>query len=169
LMTTKRLPMERWFYYRFQLFLVFTDTNGFGNFKLSRVPAQLLTAIDLAKMSVLDSVKTDLKYQITFTPSVKKSTILLKVPTKKISFEEKGKQMQARFGIKIYTYQDFRRVDQINTEQILDSIDESILSKKYVYLKVPIKYPKGKYYFDIVLEDKVGQSKYRDVLKFKIR
>ena len=57
LLSTKRLPMERWFYYRFQLYLVFTDTKGFGNFKLAKIPAQLLTATDLAKLSVLNISK----------------------------------------------------------------------------------------------------------------
>lgn len=170
LITTKRLPMERWFYYRFQLYLVFTDTNGFGNFKLQRIPAQLLSAIDLAKMSILDSSKTDLKYRITFKSSIKKKDILLKIPTKKISFEEKGENMQARFGVTVYTYRNFLKVDEIIADRVLEKIDESILKKKYIYLKIPIDYSaKGKYYFDIVLEDKIGQSKYRDVLKYKVR
>ena len=170
LTTTKRLPMERWFYYRFQLFLIFTDNDGFGNFKLARIPAQLLTAIDLAKMSVLDISKSELKHRISFKPSVKKSEILLKIPVKKISFEEKDGKMQARFGINIYTYKNYLRVKDIIAERKLDNIDDSILKKKYIYLKVPIEFAeKGKYYFDIVLEDKVGQSKYRDVVKHKIR
>ncbi len=170
LLTTKRLPMERWFYYRFQLYLVFTDTNGFGNFKLHNIPAQLLTAIDLAKMSILDSSKTDLKYRISFKPFIKKNTLYLKIPTKKISFEEKGKNMLARFSIVIYVYKDFIKIDSFKTEKVLDEIDESILKKKFVYLKIPLEYSKkGKYYFDIVLEDKVGQSKYREGIKHKIR
>jgi len=170
LMTTKRLPMERWFYYRFQLYLVFTDTNGFGNFKLARIPAQLLTAIDLAKMSVLDLTKSQFQYQLKFKPSIKKQEILLKIPTKKISFEEKEGKMHARFGIHIYAYKNYRRVRDIKVKRTLDNIDDSILNKKYIYLKVPIPFKeKGKYYFDIVLEDKVAQSKYRDVIKHKIR
>lgn len=170
LLTTKRLPMERWFYYRFQLYLVFTDTNGFGNFKLSNIPAQLLTAIDLAKLSVLDISKSELKYQLTFKPSIKNKEIQLKIPVKKISFEEQNGKMQARFGIKIYTYKDFLRIKDIKTDRKLENIDNSILKKKYITLKVPIDFiEKGKYYFDIVVEDKVGQSKYRDVIKYKIR
>ena len=170
LLTTKRLPMERWFYYRFQLYLVFTDRNGFGNFRLSRIPAQLLTAIDLAKMSILDASNTDLKYQITFKPSVKKNDILLKIPTRKVSFEEINESMRASFSITVYTYKDYLKVDDIKVDRVLDNIDDSILKKKYIYLKIPFNYTtKGKYYFDILLEDKVGQSRYRDVLKYKVR
>jgi len=170
LLGTKRLPMERWFYYRFQLYLVFTDRNGFGNFKLTRIPAQLLSAIDLAKMSILDSSNTDLKYQITFKPSVKKNEILLKIPTKKISFEDINGNMRANFSITIYTYKDYLKVDDFSVNRVIDKIDNSILQKKYIYLKVPLNYTtKGKYYFDILLEDKVGQSRYRDVLKYKVR
>lgn len=170
LTTTKRLPMERWFYYRFQLFLIFTDNDGFGNFKLARIPAQLLTAIDLAKLSVLDVSKSQLRHQLTFKPSVKKNEILLKIPVKKISFEEKNGKMQASFGINVYVYKDYLKVKNYKTERTLDNIDDSILKKKYIYLKVPIQsVKKGKYYFDIVVEDKIGQTKYRDVLKHKIR
>jgi GWxTD domain-containing protein len=170
LATTKRLPMERWYYYRFQLYLVFTDTNGFGNFRLSRIPAQLLTAIDLAKLSILDSSSSDMRYQLNFKPSVKKNTILLKIPTKKISFEEVEGKMQARFGIVVYTYKDYIKVDEIRVERVLDNLDDSILKKKSITLKVPFNYKeKGKYFFDIVAEDKVGQSKYRDVVTHKVR
>jgi len=170
LTTTKRLPMERWFYYRFQLFLIFTDNNGFGNFKLAKIPAQLLTAIDLAKLSVLDLSKSELKHQLTFKSSVKNNEISLKIPVKKISFEEKDGKMQARFGINIYVYKEYLRVNDIKIERTLDNIDDSILKKKYIYLKIPLKsVKKGKYYYDIVVEDKVGQSKYRDVIKHKLR
>ncbi|MEN8222919.1 MAG: GWxTD domain-containing protein [Acidobacteriota bacterium] len=170
LITTKRLPMERWFYYRFQLFLIFTDTNGFGNFKLANIPAQLLTAIDLAKLSVLDLSKSELKHQLTFKPSVKNGNIILKIPVKRISFEEKDGKMRASFGINIYAYKNYLRIDEIKVKRTLDNIDDSILKKKYITLNVPIKFSeKGKYNFDIILEDKVGQSKYRDVVKYKIR
>ncbi len=170
LLSTKRLPMERWFYYRFQLYLVFTDTNGFGNFKLMRIPAQLLSAIDLAKMSVLDTSNNDIKYQITFKPSVKNNEIVLRIPTKKISFEENNGVMRASFSITIYIYKNYLRIDDIKVERVLDKIDNSILKKKYIYLKIPIDYSaKGKYYFDILLKDIVGQSRYRDVVKYKVR
>ncbi len=170
LVTTKRLPMERWFYFRFQLYLVFTDVNSLGNFKLTRIPAQLLTAVDLAKMSILYPSKGNSKYQLTFKSSVKKGNIILKIPTKKISFEKKSEKMEARFSIKIYVYKKFRKYDVINTKRVLENVTDSILSAKYVYLKIPLRYSeKGKYRFDIIVEDTIGQSKYRNFLKYKIR
>lgn len=169
LLTTKRLPMERWFYYRFQLYLVFTDSKGFGNFKLARIPAQLLTAVDLAKLSVLNISKSQIKHQLTFKPSVKNKEILIKIPTKKISFEDKDGKMYASFSINVYIYKDYIRIDDIKVKRELNNIDDSILKKKYIFLKVPVdSLDKGKYYFDILVEDKIGQSKYRDGIKYKI-
>jgi len=169
LLTTKRLPMERWFYFRFQLYLVFTDNRGFGKFRLSRIPAQLLTAVDLAKMSILDSSRADLKHQLTFKSSIKKESILLKIPTKKISFEEKDGKMGAKFSIIVYVYKKYKRYDVINTKRVLENINNSILSKKNIYFSIPLKYEKGKYRLEIIVEDIVGQSKYRNILKYKVR
>ncbi|MEN8153984.1 MAG: GWxTD domain-containing protein [Acidobacteriota bacterium] len=168
--TTKRLPMERWFYYRFQLYLVFTDTNGFGNFKLAKIPAALLTAVDLAKITIMDNSKIKTKYRLRFKSSVDKENISIKIPVERISFDEDEANMSASFDIKVYVYKNYIKIDELKTKRNISDTKNNILKKKNIIFKIPVKYKeKGKYYFDIVVKDNMAMSKYRAGDTLKVR
>lgn len=170
LITTKRLPMERWFYYRFQLFLVFTDNYGFGKFKLAKIPASLLSAVDLAKITIMDNSSVKTKYRLRFKSSIKKNNIIINIPTERISFTEEGDKMSASFDIVVYVYKNYVKIDEIKTSREVTESKSSILGKKNILFKIPINYTAtGKYYFDVIVKDKMAMSKYRTGNKLKIK
>lgn len=170
LLTTKRLPMERWFYYRFQLYLVFTDNYGFGKFKMAKIPAALLSAVDLAKITILDNSSIETKYRLRFKSSIDKNNIIINIPAKRISFREEADTMSASFDITIYVYKNYVKIDEIRTSREVSENKSILLKKEKISFNIPINYPEtGKYYFDIIVKDKMGMSKYRTGNKLKIK
>ena len=49
LLTSKRIPTERWFYFKYNLLLIFRDVSDSGRLSLTRIPPNLLTTIDMTK------------------------------------------------------------------------------------------------------------------------
>jgi len=167
LASTKRLPMEIWYYYRYKLSLIFSDRKGFGKFRLERVPATLLTAIDLAKISVLDNSKNRTS-QFRFKCKYKKNSIHISIPLKNVSFDESGSNIKASFNFRIYKYLNFKRMGVVKFKKEINEKNSNILSKKNISFDIPLDIKKGgKYFFDIIGEDELGRSKSRDSCKSK--
>ena len=78
--TTKWMPLERWIYYRYSLFLEFIDNQGFGNFVLRRYPATLLSAIDRARFTLnlveMESLKNAFRFDVYFN----QENIIIQIP-----------------------------------------------------------------------------------------
>jgi GWxTD domain-containing protein len=170
LITSKRYPMEVWEYYRHHLVLVFADTNDSGRLRLTRIPSNLQTVMDLTRFSLDLREQDKLKTAFRFKASFKNDILHITIPIKKISFEEKGGEMIADFGITLYVYLNSRKIDEITTLKSLRLDKEKLLrgSAKNTGFKVP--YPlreKGKYYFDVVIEDKSSTSRYRNFVTHK--
>ncbi len=169
LATTKRLPMERWFYYRYKLYLVFTDNNGFGKFKLAKYPATLLTAIDLAKISILDNGK-GLSHRFRFKCSVKNDNIIVRIPTKFISFKEENGRVKASFEFRVYKYLDFNKAGVIKVKKSIEELSDKILSKREIDFKIDMNLRKpGKYFFDVIGKDILSDSIYRNFCKTRFK
>lgn len=169
LIETKRYPMERWFYYRFQLLLVFVDLDGFGKLKLLKIPATLLTALDLVKFSLDLRNREELKRSFQFDASFKKNRIHIEIPVKKLSFEEQEGNMVSKFRIQIYIYRDYKKIDQISEEKTLNLSSNQVLESKKIEFKIPYTpKEKGFYYFDVLIEEVLTTSKYRNFCNVRI-
>lgn len=169
LASTKRLPMERWYYYRYKLYLVFTDKNGFGKFKLASFPASLLTAVELAKISVLDNSKKPSSV-FKFSCNVKAENMVINIPTKRINFEEDGSLVKASFKFRIYKYLNYKKAGVIKVKKDLKERSDSVLTKNKITFRIPLEITtEGKYFFDIVGEDILAKSKSRSFCKAKIK
>jgi GWxTD domain-containing protein len=170
LIGTKRYPMERWFYYRFQLYLVFVDMDGFGKLKLLKIPATLLTTLDMVKFTLDLRNKEELKRAFKFDARYQKDAILVEIPVKKLSFEEQGENMTSKFRIQIFVYRNYKKIDQISQEKTLTLPKKDILGQKKIEFKIPYT-PKGKgfYYFDVVIEEVLTASRYRNFCDVKVK
>lgn len=168
LLTTKRIPMERWYYYRWQLLLIFADLNDSGVLKLVRIPATLLTALDFAKFTLDLRDKSALKRAFKFDMKFKKDHFEIEIPIKKASFEEKDEKMISKFKINIYIYLNYQKIDHLITEKIITKSKTEILKSKSLNFNIPYSLTKkGEYYFDVIIEEELTSSKYRNFTSFK--
>jgi len=170
LLSTKRIPMERWIYYRWQLLLIFTDLDDSGKLKLIRIPATLLTALDFAKFSLDLRDKSALKRAFKFELAFRKDHIQVEIPIKKVSFDEKNNKMISKFKIDIYIYLDYNKIDHQISEKTITKSKAEILKTKSIKFDIPYTpTQKGTYHIDVIIEEELTSSKYRNFTKFKNR
>jgi GWxTD domain-containing protein len=171
LVTSKRIPMERWLYYRYQLMLVFTDLNDSGHLTMERIPSNLMTTMDLVKFSLnLTEEYNVLKRSFKFKASYHSGNLNVMIPVKKLSFEEKDGKMRVNFRTTVYVYHNNKKIDQLSVNKNYNWDKEELLNLKHIKFDVP--YPlkeKGKYYFDVVVEELGSASKFRDMVKYKFK
>lgn len=165
---TKRYPMERWYYYEYSLALVFVDLNGFGKLRLIRVPPTLLTALDMAKFTLDLRDKQKMKRAFKFEADFEKDGLTIEIPVKKLSLEEKDNNMTATFDITVYIYLDFKKIDKLSEKKTITKSKNDFLNTKNLTFKIPYTLSKkGSYYFDVIIEEVLTNSKYRNFCKAK--
>ncbi len=169
LMSTKRIPLERWIYYRYQLFLEFIgDAAGFGTFKLRWIPSNLRTALDLARARLDLGSKKETRNYFKFDADFQNDQLVITIPVKRISFEEKDDRMNAEFRVEIEVYHDFQKIKNIIEDKTVSKNKEELLESKHIEFAIPYSPDqKGEYFFDILLTDKLSASKYRNFCKYK--
>jgi len=168
LVSTNRIPMERWIYYRFNLVLVFADLKGFNELRLLRVPAGLLTALDLTKFTLDLRNRADLKRAFMFEAEYENGGIQIKIPVKKLSFKEEGDDMVADFKIAIHAYKDFEKTDTASREKTITTPKDKILNMKYLEFTIPYEFTQpGDYHLDVIIEEVATASKYRTFCRAK--
>jgi GWxTD domain-containing protein len=164
----KRVNTELWVYDNYQVSLLFADEDGFGVYRLRNYSPRILTAIEEAKLGThyLGKPKQSFKFKAKY----KNDAINIAIPSKHVSFDEKDGVMEARFRVRVYVYQDHKRVDSIDKEvNYLHHDMNELLKRKNINITVPYSPPaKGKYIFDIILDDTMSSSRYRDMIKQKI-
>ena len=170
LVTSKRTPMEAWFYFRYQMVLTFADTNDSGRLRLTIPPSNLAYALDRAKFAMDFTNKSDAKQSFKFDAEYKTDHFEISIPVKKVSFEETtDHQMMVDFGITVYVYRDNQKIDEISMPRTVNLDKEELLKLKNIEFNIPYKVSdKGKYFFDVVIEEKSSSSRFRDFAKYKI-
>jgi GWxTD domain-containing protein len=170
LLTSKRLPMERWWYYRYQLKLVFTDSDDSGRYSMTQIPSNLLTTMDLVRFSL--DMREDyniVKRSFRFKAVYKKGVLDIRIPVKKLSFEEKEGKMAADFHTTVYVYKNSKKIDQMKVEKSYRWSKDELLKQKTISFDFSYALKeKGKYYFEVVVEELGSSSKFRDFVKVKI-
>ena len=168
LTTSKRVPMEVWYYQQYGLTLVFQDADDTGRFRLREIPSNLQTAMDLTKFTLDLRDKAKIKNAFKFNVSYNEGKFDIKVPTKKVNFEEKDGKMHANFEIIVYVYLESKKIDELKSISTLNFEKEELLNMKNLEFSFPyVMKEKGKYYFDIVVEDKYAFAKYRNFMTIK--
>lgn len=157
-----------WIYYSYQLYLEFADTGG-GQFRLMNYPNELLSALESAKAHMTMGNKVNIKNLLKFDLAYKQGQLIITIPTKRISFQEKEGKVSAEFKISIFLYHNYKKKDiQKMTRQIIDE-KSRILDLKEVEIPIPYELKeKGKYYFEVIVEDSTTSSSYRNFLSHKL-
>jgi GWxTD domain-containing protein len=169
LRTSKRVPMEIWTYLRYQMVLVFVDWDDSGKLYLNRVPSNFAFALEKAKFSLDLRDESNLKRAFRFDVSFSENQFEITIPTNKLSFEEKNNTMNVDFDITVYVYKDNKKTDEFNVQKSFSMDKEKLLQMKTIQIDVPYTVSeKGKYYFDVVIEEKSSGARYRDFTKAKI-
>lgn len=168
LITSKPIPMEIWTYYNYNLVLVFSDPYEKGRLTLQRVPSQLPYALKKAKFSMDLRDQRHLKQSFKFNAEYQNQQFKITIPVKKVSFVEDNEKMSAEFNVTIYIYKDKKKIDEINKSKSLVWNQDELLNLKFIEFSIPYELSeKGKYHFDIVIEEKGSGSKFRDYASFK--
>jgi len=169
LLSTQRVPLERWIYYEYTLYLEFIgDFDGFGTFKLRRIPVNLRTSLDLAKARMDYGTGKKKKGYFKFSAEFKADNIIVVIPAKRVTFEDKEGRMNAEFKVQVSVYRDYRKVRDIDLQKTFTATQEEILASKEITFDVAYSPDQpGEYYFDIIIVDKLSDSRYRNFCKFK--
>ena len=168
-LTSKPIPMEIWTYYNHHMVLVFADLEEKGRLHLLRVPIELPGALERAKFGLDLRDQRNIKQAFRFNVEYKADRFEITIPVKKVSFEEKDEKMMSDFGITIYVYKNKKKIDEINTEKSFSMEKDKLLEMKTIDLSIPYTIAKeGKYHFDVVIEEKSSQSKFRDFTEYKL-
>lgn len=160
---------ERWVYYDYQLELIFIDSQGFGEFKLRNWPAELLTAIDLARASMVPLDPAARKKSFFFKAGYEDGRIRLDIPVKAIRFQEEGENIRADYRITVTAYLEYIKIDTAVFQKQLSYPRDAVPGERTVGIDLP--YPlerKGKYYLEVILEDPFSGARSRDFVDFKL-
>jgi len=165
--TEKRVLVEYWVYQYYRLSLRFVDDGSFSIYHLDQWSTDLLSAIERAKFEISkpDPDAISMKFNVKFS----KDEIIINIPTKNITFEEKDGKMMAQFNIKVMVYNEFKKIDEVETTREVVNTKEAFLGMKSIELKIPYTpKTKGNYSFDVVVKDEHSGSRYRDMANTKI-
>jgi GWxTD domain-containing protein len=160
---------EYWIYYDYQLELIFIDKDGFGEFKLRNWPAELLSALDITKFTLNTAERKAMKNAFVFTGHYRDGQIVISIPMKKIRFQETENTISVDYKISIHVYRDYNKIDTAAFSKQFSFAKDKIPAEKTLGFSLP--YPlteKGKYYFDILIEDVAGTVRSRNFVNYKL-
>ena len=158
---------ERWIYYDYQLELIFVD-SGFGEYRLQNWPPELLTAISQAQFSMNLADRGALQRILPFKAAYKDGGLSIAIPLKKAHFREEGDSIFADYKITVFVYRDYRKVDApVFTKQLRYARDRIPAAKELTFaLPYPLEL-KGKYFFDVIVEDGLTGARSRNFASCK--
>jgi hypothetical protein len=163
----KRVLKEIWIYNYYRLYLDFVDADGFGVYRLRNWSPSLLSAFERAKFAINPTEKAAQTFK--FKATVEKNEVKVRIPITTVSFDEKENTMNARFKITIFIYHKYKKVKQMEETQDIRGTKEELLNRENIELTIPISLSaKGKYLFDVIVEEVGSGAKYRDTIKFKL-
>jgi GWxTD domain-containing protein len=156
---------EAWVFRRFGIVVYFHKASS-GDFYLNAMDSELREVMEIAKLNMIgDDYAPDIKRLFKFKTQFKDEKIIILIPAGRVTFDEK---LRARFKIKIGVFRNDRKDDALELVKEIEETEEGLPEKKNLILEIP--YPlkqKGKYYFDVTVEDTlaVGFSRYRNFAK----
>lgn len=169
LRTTQRIPIEIWYYFRYQMVLTFIgDRQGFGTFKLAYAPTPLAENLKVAIRRLDLGLQKPRKNAFRFDAGFNAGNIKITIPVKRISFEEGDAGMNAEFSLQVNVYRDYEMIDSIEEKFSVNKDKEELLNIKDISYVIPYSpMQKGRYYFDIIITDEASAEKYRNYCKYK--
>ena len=160
--------LEVWVYDRHQLILRFIDEMGYKVFRLtSESQYVLMTAMRQEKLRWGAQEADDSGFQ--FKVSYKKEGFNIIVPLKDLHVDHQGDNVVVTFNINVTVYLNYKKIDQLSKEHVVKHDQKKILKMENISFNIPYSpSEKGRYHFDIVIENKLSSQKYRRLLKVKL-
>jgi len=163
----KQVLRETWIYNYHRLYLEFSDADGFGIYRLNNWSPSLLSAFERAKFAINPIEKAGHTFK--FKSSIEDNQVKINIPIKVVSFDEKENTMNARFKITIFVYHQYKKVKQMEETQDISGTKEELLKRENIQLIIPLTLTsKGKYLFDVIVEEVGPGAKYRNTIKYKL-
>jgi hypothetical protein len=107
-----------------------------------------------------------------FSLSYGNEILRIKIPVRRISFEEKGDSLEAAFKIRINVYRDDQKIDTLEEENTWTTSEQDITGRKEYIFDLPYALKdKGDYLLDVIITDSksVSFAKFRNLVKKKVR
>jgi GWxTD domain-containing protein len=158
---------EQWIYEGYNVYVVFTRA-GSGSWNLQTHDTRLFEVLEWAKLNWISTeFKEDIRRRFRFQAKFEEGGIRVSAPVSRVSFDE---NFRAEFAVRINVYHDNSKVDELQMTRTVQENEESLVAGKKKNLEFIIPYQpsgRGKYLFDIVIEDKMAPalSKYRNFVK----
>jgi GWxTD domain-containing protein len=185
---------EAWIYDRYQLAISFRGTSFASTAssvssiprdpdsvdpesEISSLPSvatgymgvELRLALESAKLNYISpEFQEDLKRGLRFKANYGNRKIMIWIPAVRINFKEENGKLFAKFRIKINVYKDNKKIESFMQEKSLEETEDDVVKKRDLQLDIAYPLPqKGKYLFDIILEDLTSLTirKYRNIAK----
>jgi GWxTD domain-containing protein len=163
---------EQWYYFRFRLVVNFTRQST-DRWVMVNPSSELVDAMEISKLNLISSVfQEDISRRFKFTLSYDEGILEIKIPVRRISFDEAEEGLLASFKIRVNIYRDNEKIDTLEEEKTWETTEEEIIERKDYNIQIPYTLPgKGNYMLDVIVEDakSVGFAKYRNLVKKKVR
>jgi GWxTD domain-containing protein len=129
----------------------------------------LLSVLEFVKLNYINpSFQDDVRRKLRFKANYEDDKIIIRIPAVNTDFKEEEGKLHARFKIKVNVYKDNKKLSALLEEKNVEETEESVMKKMELQLDIPYPLPqKGKYLFDIILEDLSSPiiRKYRNIAK----
>jgi len=146
-----------------------SEISSLPSVATSDMGVELRLALEFAKLNYISpEFQEDLKRGLRFKANYGNRKIMIWIPAVRINFIEENGKLFAKFRIKINVYKDNKKFESFMQEKSLEETEDDVVKKRD--LQLDIAYPllqKGKYLFDIILEDLTSLTirKYRNIAK----
>ena len=163
---------EQWYYFRFRLVVTFVRQST-NRWILENPSSELIEALDWSKLNLVSGVfQEDMSRRFRFSLSYGNEILRIKIPVRRISFEEKGDSLEAAFKIRINVYRDDQKIDTLEEENTWTTSEQDITGRKEYIFDLPYALKdKGDYLLDVIITDSksVSFAKFRNLVKKKVR
>ena len=160
---------EQWIYERYNVYVVFAKAGG-GSWNMQTHDTRLFEVLEWAKLNWISTeFKEDIRRSFRFKAKFEGGGIQVSAPVNRVSFDE---NYRAEFAVRVNVYHGNSKVDEVQITRTVQENEESLVAGKKKNLEFMIPYHpagRGKYLFDIVIEDKMAPalSKYRHFVKHR--
>jgi len=163
---------EQWYYYRFRLVVTFVRQST-NRWILENPSSELIDALDWSKLNLVSGVfQEDMARRFRFTLSYGNGILRIKIPVRRISFEEKENSLEAAFKIRINVYRANKKIDTLEEEKSWITTEQEIFGRKEYIIDLPYTPPgKGDYLLDVIITDtkSVSFAKFRNLVKKRVK
>lgn len=162
-----KVLQESWYYDYYGLRLNFADKRSLGIYRITNWSPRVIGAIESARFDVHHLGKRNQDFK--FKAAYKGDELRIAIPAKVVSYEKGDGVMEANFNVKIAIYRDYKRIDDIIDSISYVHTQKDTVNGNKINLAIPVDISgRGKYLFDIIVEDATSSERYRDMVKTKI-